>query len=823
MVRLTLRTLRYRKGGFVATFIALFVGAMIVMACGGLMETGVRTAVPAQRFADATVVVTGDRHYTLPRRNPADPEEDTNSGLLVEQVALDPSLVGRLSSVSGVVKAVPDVSFPASLGGVATSGHGWESAQLGPFTLSGAAPGPGQVVLDGRSGSHAGDQVSISVRGSVQRYTVSGVGTFPQPVIFFATPDASRLGKLTSIGLIAPGTDVSSLASRLSDSFPQLSVLSGEDRGAAEFPSALKSSELLIVLAGVFGGFAVMVLMLVVASTLGLSIRQRKREIALLRAVGTTPRQVRRMVLFEALVLSLLATLAAWIPGSLLGNWLFSQLAGRGVVDSVITFHQGWIPSVTGVGAALLTSQIAAFSAARRAARIRPTEALAEAAVQRKWLTKFRLIVASLCFGGGTALAIVTVAVMSGPIAASTAGPAVLLWATGFTLLAPGLTRVVLSGLRWPVRALSAVPGSLALSNARVRRVQLAAAIAPVMLATGFAIAQIYTQTTSVQAAQEAYTANLRADAVLQSTSGGFSPAVVSQVQAVPGVTGASEWVTSTGFVEAPYDSALTDDGLPLQGVTASGASSLTSVSLTAGSLDALSGNTIALPVSHASAMGRGVGDTITMRFGDGRTADTRIVALYNTKPGFSAALLPASLLASHTDVGAATQIMVRGSQEALAGLAGRFPDAQVVPRSVLTDAYAAEQQTNAWINYLLAGLIILYTAISVINTLVVETADRRREFGLLRLSGARRGQVMRMAGVEGAVIAITGIVLGTVISAGTLLPFGIAARGSVIPAGPLWIFLVIAGAATLLTMSATLIPTWFATRQRPVDTVVAP
>jgi putative ABC transport system permease protein len=165
---------------------------------------------------------------------------------------------------------------------------------------------------------------------------------------------------------------------------------------------------------------------------------------------------------------------------------------------------------------------------------------------------------------------------------------------------------------------------------------------------------------------------------------------------------------------------------------------------------------------------------------------------------------------------------MVRGSG-LTETLARHFPSDQVADRSVLTAAYADEQQTNAWINYLLAGLIILYTSISVINTLVVETADRRREFGLLRLSGARRGQVMRMAGVEGLLIAVVGVVLGVVISAGTLVPFSIAAMGSVLPFGPLWIFLVIAGAAGLLTMTATLLPTWFATRQRPVDTVTAP
>jgi putative ABC transport system permease protein len=823
MVRLTLRTLRYRKGGFIATFIALFFGAAIVMACGGLMETGVRTAVAPQRLAGADIVVTADRYVDLPTKDPSDEEKQPKSALLTEQVALNRGVLGKVSTMAGVAEAVPDVAFPAALGSDVTSGHGWQSARLAPHTLTGAEPGPGQVVLDASTGRHVGEQVDISVRGVTKPFTVSGVGTFPQPVMFFSGPDALRLGKLMSIGVVVqPGTDVAALAEQLKATLVgDATILTGEDRGTAEFPAAVSTSETLIVLAGVFGGFAVMVLMLVVASTLGLSIQQRNREIALLRAVGATPGQVRRMVFVEALVVSALATGAAWYPGSILGRWLFNQLAGRNVVSPMIEFHQGWVPSVTGVGVALVGAQVAAVAAARRAARTRPTEALAEAAVQRKWLTATRVIISLLAFGGGTALAIVTVTAMTGPIAASTAGPAVLLWAIGMTLLAPGATRIVMSVLHWPVRAMTSVSGYLAMSNARVRRVQLASAVAPVMLATGFAVAQIYTQTTSVEVSQQAYAENLRADAVLISTTGGVSSSLVDSVRGLPGVAAASEWVTSTGFL----DGSANEDGLALQGVSAAGAAQLTAMSLAAGSLTDLRGDTVALPTSEAHS----VGEKVSIRFGDGQVVPLKVVATVNARVGFEAALLPASLLAVHTTAGAPTQIMVRASGDpaqltaTLADFARRTPGLQVADRAVLTAVYAEGQQTSAWINYLLAGMIILYTAISVINTLVVSTAARRREFGLLRLSGARRGQVLRMAGIEGAVVAIAGIVLGTLISAGTLVPFSIAAAGTPFPSGPLWIYLAVAGAAGLLTMSATLLPAWFAIRARPVDTVVAP
>ncbi|CAM4175382.1 FtsX-like permease family protein [Kibdelosporangium persicum] len=819
MLRLTLRTLRYRKGGFVATFIALFFGAAIVMACGGLMETGIRTAIPPQRLAGADAVITADRSVRM--ATDAEPDEDGyieyQYSTLTEDVPLDAGVAAKAAAVPGVARVVQDIAFPVALAGTTTTGHNWASATLAG--LNQAAPQPGQVVVPRSSGKQAGERVDISVRGQVAQYTVAGTST--QSVVYFADSDAQRLGRLLALGVVAqPGTDSSALAKRLADSLgTSATVLSGDDRGVAEHPEAGQQSEILITLAGVFGGFAVMVSMMVVASTFGVSLQQRKREIALLRAIGTTPGQIRRMIFTESLVIAVLATAAAWVPGSLLGGFLFERLAEYGVASPVVQFHQGWIPSIVGVGTALLAGVIAALAGARRASRTRPTEALAEAAVQRKWLTPTRMIFGIISCAGGLALGIISVTVMSGPIAASTAGPAVLCWAMAFTLFAPGATKAVMALLRVPIRAFTKVPGSLAANNTKVRAVKLASVVAPVMLASGFAFAQIYTQTTSAESAQRAYTESLRADAVLISGTGGFSPDVVDTVRSVPGITAASEWVTSAGFVESPYDSEIGDEGLTLQGITASGAS-LTAVPVASGSLTDLSGDTVALPVNHASAMGVTIGDKITMRFGDGQTSPVRIVALLEPNDVYDSALLPARLLAKHTSEGVASQIMVSGDTSQLAA---RFPTAQLADRSALTEAYADGLETQAMINYLIAGMIILYTAISVINTLVVETADRRREFGLLQLSGAHRGQVLRMMGVEGAAITLAGLILGTIVSLGTLVPFSLAALDTVVPYGPIWIYLGVSAAAALLTMAATMIPTVIALRTRPADTVSAP
>jgi putative ABC transport system permease protein len=832
MLRVVLRTLRFRTGAFVATFLAMTFGAVIVLACGGLMETGIRTELPAHRLAAAPLVVTGDQTFDLPEQNPDDPEEDTESAALVERVRLDSGLVAEIESLPGVASAVGDRTFPATIGGTTADGHGWSSAALTPTRLTaGREPGPGEVVLG--AGHRVGERVTIVAGAQPRTFTVAGLTDSPD--VFFADADAARLsahpGRVDAIGVLTePGADLDRVVHDVGAVAPGSVLLTGDDRGRAEHFEADGAGENLIVLAGVFGGFAIGVALFVVSTTLGLSIQQRQRELALLRAIGTTPGQLRRMVLGESMAMSVFATGIACLLGVPFGQWLFDRLATRGLVPEGLVFHAGWIPMVVAVGSTLLTAFAAALIAARRAARTRPTEALAEAAIQRRWLSAVRLILAVLAFGGGIALFIVTIAVMTGPIAASTAGPSVLLWAIGLALVAPGITRMMVAVLRWPVRAVTGTAGYLATLNARTRTVRMAAVVTPIMLATGVATANIYLQTTQVAVSNAAYAEDLRADLVLSSTDG-VPAGLVDEVRRAPGVAAATEFASTTGYVVAPYDDTQSEDGRVIQGVSADGAEQTTAVRLTAGRLGDLRGDTVALPSAHAAAIGRDVGDTITVRMGDGATVDARIVGLYPGREGFETMLMPADLVAAHTTIGRPAQIMVRAEtgvsadalSAALAGLVADRPGVAVADREVLTAAHAEEQEIGAWINYLMVGMIIAYTAISVVNSQVMATSARRREFGLQRLTGSTRGQVLRMMLVESGMVSVIGIVLGTVVAATTLVPFTLVTDGSLIPHGPIWIYLGVAGTATLLATVSTMVTAWVTLRPRPAEATVAP
>ncbi|MEV6619339.1 ABC transporter permease [Amycolatopsis sp. NPDC051106] len=809
MFTLAMRTLRVRKGGFLATFVAVFFGALIISACGGLMETGIRSETPVQRLAAAPIVVGGQQTFELPEEDPAtlDPDDKHKfkNVTLPERVRLDAALAARLRAVPGVTNVVGEVSFAAQAGAASALGHAWNSAALTPYALKGEAPKPGEVVVDAGLGLAVGDTLPVAAHGSVGEYRVSGIAEAPQAMrdsaLFFSASDADKLsghpGRYDAIGVF--GGDVAAVTAAVGDAGI---VTTGTDRGAIEFPEVATSGENLIVLAAVSGGLSAMVMVFVVAGTLTLSTQQRQRELALLRAIGTTPRQLRRMVLGEALVVGVLAVAVAVVLGPVLGNWLFGELAAHHVVPDVLEFEQGWLPATVAAGASLLAVVAASFVAGRRASKVRPTEALAEAAVERRWLTPIRLITAILCFAGGTALAIVTVAVMTGPVAASTAGPAVMLWAFGLAAISPGVTKVTAMLLSWPVRAVSGVTGRVALLNTRVGAVRTAGAVTPIMLAVGIATANIYLQTTQEAVSNQAYTEDLRADAVVAGP-GGLDPSVLGRVAAVPGVASASEYVTSTVFVDRPYDSNQNDDGWPALGVSE------------------LTGNAVEVPAK----LGRQVGDTLSLRLGDGTPVDVRVAAVVSQRAGFERLVLPASLLAPHTTLGLAPQLLVRAAEgidtatltsrlrEATAGLPVAVGD-----RDALIAAHAKGNEIGAWVNYLLVGMILAYTVISVVNTLVMATAKRRREFGLQRLSGFTRGQVLRMAGVEGGLIAAIAVLLGTLVSAGAIVPFCLVVTDSLLPSGPIAIYLVVLAIAVVLSLVAILIPAWAATRGRAVD-----
>ncbi|MFE6102171.1 FtsX-like permease family protein [Streptomyces laurentii] len=828
---LALRTLRFRRVAFAATFVAMFLGAAIVMACGGLLETGVRMVAPPHRLAGTPIVLAGQQTY--------------GSGALSERRRLDAGLVQEVGAVPGVGAVIGDLSFPATLLDPAgravdsgTGGHGWGSAGLAPFTLTeGAAPGAGQLVLDGRLAAEArvsvGSGVRVVVRGTARTFTVSGLARPERPSdlrpgLFFADGEAQQLagadGKLDALGVVPKdGADVAELARAVRRAVgDRAEVLTGERRGLAELPGVLAGRETVTILAAIFGSWAVLIVMFGVASTLGLSLQQRAREMALLRAIGATSRQVRRMIVGETAVLAVLATVWAVAPGFVVGRLLFGQLAEHGVVSEEIVFRQGWIPVSVGAFAAVAAAVGAALFAGRRAARTEPVAALAESAVQSRWLTASRLVLALFFLANGVTLAAVTATVMAdGPTLASTAGPASVLFAIGLALLAPGITRAVVRAVGRPVRALTGLSGYLAVRNATTQHVRTAGAVAPIVLLVGIATGTLYMQSTEDAVSARSRAHGVSAEFALDSSTGGFAPGALGAVRALPGVAGASELVASSGFVDAAGGEAV-----ELRGVSAEGVRQTVALEGLSGEIGELRGGTVALSERQAASFGVRIGDTLPMHFGDGAAAAPKVVATYVGSPQEEYLLLSADVLAPHTTVGLPTRILVRAAdgpddhlRTRLDELAAATPGTTVVDGPTSAGADSRIQQILVSSNYTIVAMIVGYAAITVVNSLVAVTRRRQGEFGLQRLTGATRAQVLGMLGVEGLLVALVATVLGTLAAAATIVPYSLVKADSVLPRGPVGLYPAIVGGALVLILGATLLPSWRGMRTPPVET----
>ncbi|MGP3965528.1 FtsX-like permease family protein [Nonomuraea sp. 3N208] len=835
MIRLSLASLRSRAAASLATFAAVLLGCSILIACAGLFESAIRLDAPPQRLSEAGVVVAGSAGFHLP-------DEESETVPYAERPRVDEGLAAKVAKVPGVGRAIPDVSFSAvvvagdRLLGHPLSGHGWESAALTPYALSsGEEPrSSGQVVLDatlaGRAGKQPGDKVDIVVGGQPRSFTVVGIAQTRRQVdtsaMFFSTPDVKRFspspGRADAIGVIsARGVSADELAQRLAQQLSaDTTILTGNDRGTAEFTGIAASRLPLILLSSIFGGLVIVVMALVVSATISLTVRVRLRELALLRASGATAKQVHRMVVGETMVVSALAVLVGLLPGGLLGRLLFSLSAERGIVPPELEFHPSVIAFAAGLLVAVVVPWLTAGITALSAARVRPIQALADAAIPPVTVGPMRRLLA-VVLGGATVVLASTTMFMDPETASAVGGPAVLTGGVAVALIGPELLNRIVAKVSGFFRG---TDGMLAVVNTRSRAVQFSSVLTPLTLATAIALSNVYAQTTHDDAALRGQVEQFQADAVITSAAGGVSAELLTDIRNTPGVANASALVSSRGWIEKPYDSRGSDPGTFL-GIDAQ---AFLTAPVVSGSLRDLTGDTVALPETQADDLGIKLGDRITLRLGDGAVAEVKVVALLDSPADYGAVVLPAALLAPHTTAGLPSAILVRAASnpDALAGVLERatraWPGVGVGDQGRLSAMFSAQLGVQAWISYLLAGLAIAYAALAAVNTLAVSVLSRRREFAVQRLAGATRRQVRRMLLIEGAIVATISIALGTVIAAFTVLPMAIAV-GSILPTGPIWVLLAVIAAIVVIVAPVTLVSSRLAMGRGPMEVISSP
>ncbi|MFJ7905986.1 FtsX-like permease family protein [Kitasatospora sp. NPDC096204] len=825
-------SVRFRPASFVGTLVALLLGAAVVVACGVLLQTGLTASLQPTRYANAPVVVAAEQAVTFQRKIGEDTE--TEELTVPERARTDAALVARLAALPGVAAARPDTAFPlpATDRAPALTGRGFAALGIagpGDKLVEGRAPGANEVVLDADTAHAAhlapGASLTLTAPGGTADYRVSGLAAAQQagPTAWFAGPTADRLsghpGRIDAIA-VQPreGVTTSALAAQVRQAVGgDARTFTGDDRGAVEHPAPGDTRTMLIALGGTFGGYATMTAIFVVMSTVALATGQRAREFALLRAIGATPRQIRRTIAAEAMLVAPLAAALGVLPGLALARWWFGQLVERGAVPADVRLDVGPLPMLAAVLACTLAALTAGFLAARRPSRMRAAQALGEAAVEPPRPGRVRTVLGLVFVAGGTAAAAVATS-LDGAKAAQTALGVVMCFMLAVALLGPRLARAAAVVLGAPLRA-GGAPGSLAADNTRANARRLASAITPIVLVTAFCGTLLILQSTVRHTTGENVRAGVTADHVIASTGPGLPAGTAERAARVPGVDTAVG-VLRTGVV---FENAGQPGSAPVLGVDGDPARlpKVLDLGVRSGTLADLgrAPDTIALSVTMADAFGAEVGDRVKLWLGDGTAVRPAVVAVYDRGLGVGQALLPRAAVAEHVTAGYDSQVLVADAPGAdpaavAAGL-GALTGATVTDRAGFVAQADKDLEISGWANTVMAAVLGGFAAVSAANTLVMTVLDRRREVALLRLAGTTRRQVRRMMRWEALLVATTGLAVGAAIAGLTLVPVARGVANSA-PYVPPMLALPLAAGAVLLCLAATGVPVRALLRTRP-------
>ncbi|MDG4788129.1 ABC transporter permease [Micromonospora sp. WMMD1102] len=848
---LTVAALRARWTGLLGPFVALCLGVAL-MSMTALVLVSAQPRVP-DRYAGAEVLVLAPEVQgipgTFPERRPWSP-------------ARTAELTERLTALDGVTAAVPDRSFYAQavVGGrpigepalADPQGHGWSSAALAPYRLVAGSPPvrPDEVVLDRALGFAPGNRVTLLTATGPAEHTVAG--TVDGPGFYLADPVAAPLARgVRLIGLVlADGADPATVRSAAEQVVAgNGTVHTGADRAAAEPPRHTRTRWIgMQVLTGMttLAGF---VSIFVVASTFAFGVAQRRREFGLLRTVGATPGQLRRLMYAEALAVGAVGAAVGAVLGSVCAPAFGALLVDAGFQPTGFQVRVELWPPAAAYLVGLVVALLGVWSASRRAGRVRPLEALREAVLDRRPMTRLRWAGAI----GSTALGVLLTVLLVGAEPddiVNYALYAAMALTAGLALFAPVLVPPLTYALTWPLDRLSGATGMLVRRNALTAVRRTASTSAPMLLTVGFAVLIAGFVATTAGAYASRDSAAIRAGSVLvPDGTPGLSDAAVA---AVPGTA----LLPSTVYADPPPGTAPTSPpgtaptssvgtaptvGVTLPaGVARQGGGAGVPVAVAGvepagfaqvnGRLRVLSGDFAAfrgpdsavVTAGLAERLGWSAGGLAVLDLPDGTAGQVRVAAVVDDGSIPAELLLAREVVRAH-DPSALTEAVF--TPMAATGQDGGADHPALGARLVGVAEYAAERDAAEDRLVRLATLILIavsagYTAIALANTLLMATVHRARELLVLLRSGATVRQVLGTVAAESALVVAIGTALGLLVSTVALLAiqsalgeqFGVPVE-LVVPAPT--IGLVVSG-CLLLALAASVLPARLILRAGP-------
>ncbi|UYB38193.1 FtsX-like permease family protein [Streptomyces sp. Je 1-4] len=839
MLRTALRNVLAHKARLIMTALAVLLGVAFVSGTLVFADTtanAFRSASARSLEGVAVSVRAGAATATDPAASDMAGGEDGKPA-----TALDSALVRKIGQLPGVASVRPTVHGEVTLAGkdgrpvnadtnglnLATNYHPGKDGKDSRFPLTeGRGPATeGELALDAttaeKAGYRTGDTVRFATDGPALTRKLVGIVTTNGPqataggsLTLFDTRTAQKLfhhpGRFDEIAVSAgPGADEDALTERVQALLPKdgVSATSGAELAAEQSTQIARSTGYLTKTLLVFAGVALFVGVFLIANTFTMLIAQRSREIALLRAVGASRRQVVRSVLIEAALLGLVASAGGFSLGLGIAAALRPLLntTGAALPDGPLVITPAAPLASLAVG--VLVTVLAAWLPSRRAAKIAPVAALSsvdQAPPARALMLRNVFGTLLTAAGVGVMLYVATLKTSS-ESHLMTAMLGATLTLGGVIALAPLLSRPLITLAGNVTTRFFGVGGKLAEQNALRNPRRTAATASALMiglaLITGLTVGAHSAQYAMAKEATQGLTADYK---VNYNTARGLDPAEATKIARIPGVAAAAPVATAQFSTHGEY--------AVITGTDPKAFGKAAQLDFRSGSLDAVGPGKIAVSDEFAGRAGLRVGATLDAETvggtdsGKAHKKKLTVVGIYAKTRTTDEALGTLTDVLPYSVTKELDKVLVKAEPGKAAGLdrtiraaLGDSPLLKVRSQEQLVKENNASVTTVLSMMYGLLGMAVVIAILGVVNTLAMSVFERTREIGMLRAIGLDRAGIRQMVRLESVVISLFGAVLGIgtgiflAWAGGGLTTSSMPEYETVLPWGRLGTFLVLA------------------------------
>lgn len=786
MLRIALKGLFARKLRLFTTSLAVLLGVAFMSGTLVLTDTIGRTF--DDLFASATAGTDAVVRGKAVIKGDFNTQRDRVPESLLGTIRTTPGVAAAEGLVEGYAQVVgrdgKAIGDPGR--GAPTFGRNWATTpKVNPFRIvQGHAPeAADEVVLDRYTAKTSkwgvGDTITVLVEKGAKRVRVAGIATFGTAdgtlgatQVLFPTATAQRLiarpGTYDLIAVVAQdGVSQAALRDRLAGSVgDRAEVVTGKAfteenqntirRGLRFFNAFLLTFAVVALLVGSF----------IIHNTFSIIVAQRGRELALLRALGASRRQVLLDVLVEALAVGLVASLVGMVAGIGIAALLKGVLAAFGIdipAGGIVFGGKTVVLSlVTGIG----VSVASALFPARRASKVPPLAALRDLAYEGTTGLRRRTIVAGLVTALGAAM-VLGALFGDAPNKAASVGFGALVVFFGVAGLGPVFARPVTRAIGAPLPRLRGISGTLARENALRNPRRTASTAAALMIGVGLVGFITIFAASAKTSINESIDKAFLGDFVVDSGTfgfGGFSPELAAQLRRQPQLRAVAEQRLGQATIGGHTQF--------VTGIDPATFGQIIDLDVASGRLDALTGDTIGVDSRTARNKGWQVGDQIPAVFAKTGAKTLTLAVIYRRPDAGGQYLLPLSAYAANFDqqfdarlfVSRASGVSPAEARKAVERVTAAYPNAKLRDQTEFKQAQAAQINQLLGLIYVLLALAVLIALMGIANTLALSIFERTRELGLLRAVGMTRRQLRTTVRWESVIIALFGTVLGLVI-----------------------------------------------------------